>query len=115
MPDKLEQGIADIIKKALDVKYLKREVVLELLRFLDSQGIVRKVDGAMPQLQSRLTERANMELMLKQGWVKTERLIDEPTDAEILDVQKVLDDAPVPQRGRKLWDTETGKVYKIKD
>ncbi len=77
MPDELQAGITEIIKERLDVKYLKGGVVLEILAFLDSKDVVKKVPGAMPGLQSRLTDKANADLLLKQGWSKTERLIKE--------------------------------------
>lgn len=77
MANTLEHGIANIIKRELDIKYLKRPVTLKILNFLDSQGIVRKIEGGYPAMQSRLTERANMELLTKQGWSKTERLIND--------------------------------------
>jgi len=73
--DDLEQGIANIIKKEFGVKYLKRSVVVAILRDLDSRGVVRKVDSGFPEIQSRLTERANAKLLEKQGWSKTERLV----------------------------------------
>ena len=75
MSNKIEQGIADIIKKELKVDYLKKEAVAKILHYLDSQGVVRKVEAGFPQFQTRLTERANAELMVKQGWTRTERLI----------------------------------------
>ncbi len=75
MSDKLEQGIGNIIKKELGLEKVPRKVIHGLLTFLDSQGIVRKVDDGFPQIQSRLTERANAQLILKQGWTKPERLI----------------------------------------
>ena len=75
MVDKLEQGIANIIEKELGIERLPRKVVTKLLAYLDSQGVVRKVDGGFPLFQERLTERANAELMVKQGWSKTERLV----------------------------------------
>ncbi len=75
MVKKLEQGIANVIKKELQLDKLPQNVATEVLVYLDSQGIVRKVDGGFPQFQSRFTERANAELMVKQGWSKTERLI----------------------------------------
>ncbi len=73
---KLEQGIANVIKKELGLDKLPKKVATEVLAYLNSQGIVRKVDGGFPLFQSRLTERANAELMVKQGWSKTERLIE---------------------------------------
>jgi len=67
--EELQRALSDIIGS-----YEKARV---LLRFLDAQGAVLKVDGKMPQFQSRLTDEANWELLKKDGWTKTERLIEE--------------------------------------
>jgi len=74
--DKLEQGIANVIRKELGLERLPSKVVTGVLRYLDSHGVVRRIDGGLPRFQERLTERANAELMVKQGWCRTRGLIE---------------------------------------
>jgi len=71
----LEQGIHDIIKRHSQVARLEKGVTREILKYLDSQGVVVKVDGGVPPIQGRFTERENGRRMKAEGWVKTERLV----------------------------------------
>ena len=70
-----EQGLAKVLRESLGLKRIEKEAIKDVVKYLDSQGMVRKVDGKVPEFQSRLTERANMERIVKEGWSKTERLI----------------------------------------
>ena len=75
--DKFKTGLAKVLRKELGLKRINGAAISNVLVYLDSQNVVRKVDGGFPQFQSRLTERANAELLAKQGWNKTERFTDE--------------------------------------
>lgn len=76
MPESFETGLAKVLRKSFGLKRIEKESIREILAYLDSQGVVRRVNGEFPEFQSRLTERANIERLIKQGWSKTKRLIN---------------------------------------
>ena len=71
----IEQGIAKIIKKHVKLSRIEHSVVWDIIQYLDSEGVVRKVDSGFPPIQGRFTERENARRLVKEGWSKTERLV----------------------------------------
>ncbi len=74
--DTLEKGLAKVLREELGLKTVPTAAIVEVLKYLDSQGVVRKVDSKRIPVLSRFTDRENMRRLDKEGWSKTERLID---------------------------------------
>ena len=77
MDKKLEQGLASVLRKTLGLKRIERSAIIEIVEYLDRKGMVWKIEGKLPEYQSRYEWGAYEAVVKKAGFSKTKRLIEE--------------------------------------
>ncbi len=75
--DKFEQGLAKVLRKTLGLKRIDRGAIIEILKYLDSEGIRRLTKRRLPDYQSRFTDTYYAQLVKKAGIEGVERIIEE--------------------------------------
>jgi len=75
MTNEFEKGLARVLRQALGLKRIEGSAIVEVIKYLDAEGVVREVDGKFPGVKERYTDKANEQMLKKAGWSKVERLV----------------------------------------